>query len=66
MGVGAATSEVEEDDEEELGLPLFGGSEVVEGGGVLVLLGVMLVLVLVGEGFGLGLVVVVGLGSSPP
>lgn len=40
MGIGAATSELEgEGDGEEFELLVLGGSEVVEGGGVLVLLG---------------------------
>ena len=57
--MGAATLEL---DEEELEPLVLGGSEELEGGGVLVLLG--RVLVLVEEGGGLE--VVVGVGSSPP
>lgn len=60
--MGAATLELEE--REELELLVLGGSEEVEGGGVLVLLG--RVLTLVGEGVGLGVVVVLGSDSSPP
>jgi len=57
VGVGAATLVLEEEGgvELELELLLLGGSEEVEGGGVLVLLG--RVLVLVEEGVGLGVVV---------
>jgi hypothetical protein len=53
---------------EELELLVLDGSEVLEGGGVLVLLGRVLVVVLVEEGFGLEVVVGTGsdLGSSPP
>lgn len=61
MGVGAATLELEEE-EEELEPLVLGGTEELEGRGVLVLLG--MVLVLVEEGGGLD--VVVGVGSSPP
>ena len=60
MGVGAAMLELEE--EEEVDPLVLGGSEELEGGGVLVLLGRVLVLVV--EGFGVG--VGVGVGSSPP
>lgn len=57
--MGAETLELEEEELEPL---VLGGSEELEGGGVLVLLGRVLVLV---EGGG-GLEVVVGVGSSPP
>lgn len=58
---------MEEGAGDELGLLALGGGEVVEGGGVLVLLGTMLVLVavLVEEGFGCSVVVVVGVGALP-
>ena len=59
MGVGAATLELEE---EELDPLVWGGAEELEGGGVLVLLGTVLVLVEEGG----GLEVVVGVGSPPP
>lgn len=55
MGAGL---ELELEEGEELELLVLEGSEDVEGGGVLVLLG--RVLVLVEDGFGLGLVVVLG------
>ena len=57
--MGAETLELEEEELEPL---VLGGSKELEGGGVLVLLGRVLVLV---EGGG-GLEVVVGVGSSPP
>jgi len=65
VGVGAAALEVEEGegDELELELVVLRGSEVVEGGGVVVLLET--VLVLVEEGFGCSVVVVVGAGLLP-
>jgi len=63
VGVGAATLEVEEGGGDELEPMVLGGSEVVEGGGVLVLLG--MVLVLVEEGVGCSVVVVVGTGLLP-
>lgn len=63
MGVGAATLEVEEGGGDELEPMVLGGSEVVEGGGVLVLLG--RVLMLVEEGVGCSVVVVVGTGLLP-
>lgn len=63
MGVGVATLEAGEGD--ELGLVVLGGSEVVEGGAVLALLGMVLVLVLVEEGFGCSVLVVVGTGLLP-
>lgn len=63
MGVGAATLEVEEGGGDELEPMVLGGSEVVEGGGMLVLLG--RVLVLVEEGVGCSVVVVVGTGLLP-
>jgi len=63
VGVGAATFEVEEGGGDELELVVEGGSEAVEGSGVLVLLG--RVLVLVEEGFGCSVVVVVGTGMLP-
>lgn len=56
---------MEEGAGDEFGLLVLGGGEVVEGGGVLVLLGTVLVLVLVGEGFGCSVVVVVGVGALP-
>ena len=59
MGVGAVTLELEE---EELDPLVLGGAEELEGGGVLVLLGTVLVLVEEGG----GLEVVVGVGSPPP
>lgn len=63
MGVGAATSEVEGEGGDEFGPIVLGGSDVVEGGGVLALLGGELVLV--EEGFGCSVVVVVGTGLLP-
>jgi len=63
VGVGAATLEVEEGGGDELEPMVLGGSEVVEGGGVLVLLG--RVLMLVEEGVGCSVVVVVGTGLLP-
>jgi len=63
VGVGATTLEVEEGGGDELEPMVLGGSEVVEGGGVLVLLG--RVLMLVEEGVGCSVVVVVGTGLLP-
>jgi len=66
VGAGAATLEVEEGGGDELELVVEGVSEVVEGGGVLVLVLVLgRVLVLVEEGFGCSVVVVDGTGSLP-
>lgn len=65
MGVGAAALEVEEGEGDEFGFVTLGVSEVVEGGGVLVLLRGVLVLVLVEDDFGCSVVVVVGTGSLP-
>lgn len=64
MGIGVATLEVAEGegDELELVVPVIGGTEVVEEGGTLVLLGVVLV---VEEGVGCSVVVVVGTGLLP-
>lgn len=65
VGVGTGLPEAEEDGMEPV-LLVLDGSEVLEGGGVLVLLGLALVLVLVGEGGGVEDVVVVDVGSPPP
>jgi hypothetical protein len=63
VGVGAAASELEEEDGGGLELLVLDGSEEVEDGGalvLLVLLGRVLVLVLVEEGTGVGVVLVAG------
>jgi len=69
VGTGVVTLEVAEGegDELELVVPVVGDPEVVEEGGTLVLLGVVLVLVLVEEleGVGCSVVVVVGTGLLP-
>jgi hypothetical protein len=63
MGVATLELAEGEGDELELVVPVIGGPEVVEGGGTLVQLGV--VLVLVEEGVGCSVVVVVGTGLLP-
>lgn len=56
---------VAEGEGDEPELVVIEGIEMVEEGGTLVLLGVVLVLVLVEEGFGCSVVVVVGTGLLP-
>jgi hypothetical protein len=67
VGTGIATLELAEGEGDEPELVVIEGIEMVEEGGTLVLLGMVLVLVLVlvEEGFGCSVVVVVGTGLLP-